>query len=109
VAGGLGSFTWDGVTSDAPWIVPRRASPLDAARRLRVRFVGAPAVTGWTARWARVVDGLAGNPRTAGSGGASIPLDIEDPPRPGDWSLQVDVRFDGGGRATWYWRLQVDP
>jgi hypothetical protein len=107
VAGELGSFSWDGIVSDSPWIVPRTAFPLDPARRLRVRLSGAPAVAGWTGRWARVRNGEAGPPRLAGTG-AGTPLAIDAPPGPGGWSLQVDVRFDGGGRATWYWRVQVD-
>ncbi len=107
VAGELGSFSWDGLVSDSPWIVPPMASPLDPARPLRVRLRGGPAVARWTARWAKVRNGEAGPPRLAGSG-AGAPLAIDAPPGPGGWSLQVDVRFDGGERAAWYWRVQVD-
>lgn len=107
VAGALGSYSWDGLVSDSPWIVPPMASPLDPARRLRVRLRGGPAVSRWTARWARVRNGEAGTPRLAAMG-AGTPLTIDGPPGPGGWSLQVDVRFDGGGRATWYWRVRVD-
>lgn len=107
VAGELGSFSWDGLVSDSPWIVPPTASPLDPARHLRVRLSGGPAVASWTARWAKVRNGEAGTPRLAGSG-AGAPLAIGAPPGPGGWSLQVDVRFEAGGRAAWYWRVQVD-
>jgi hypothetical protein len=107
VAGELGSFSWDGVVSDSPWIVPPTASPLDPARHLRVRVRGGPAVASWTARWAKVRNDEAGPPRLAGSG-TGAPLAIDAPPGPGGWSLQVDIRFDGGGRAAWYWRVQVD-
>ena len=46
-------------------------------------------------------------PGSPGSG-AGTPVAIDAPPGPGGWSLQVDVRFDGGGRAAWYWRVRVD-
>ena len=107
MAGELGSFSWDGLVSDSPWIVPATGSPVEPARRLRVRFAGGPPVAAWTARWARVRNGDAGEPRPAGSG-VGTPLAIDAPPGRGGWSLQVDVRFDGGGRAAWYWRVRVD-
>lgn len=107
IVGDLGTFSWDGLVSDAPWIVQPTGATLDPARHLRVRFDGGPPVAGWTARWARVRDGVADNPRKAGSGDGK-PLAIEAPPGPGSWSLQVEARFDGGGRAVWYWRVKVD-
>jgi hypothetical protein len=66
------------------------------------------AVDGWTARWARVVDGGAGDPSAFADGGAGR-IVLDGPPGPGSWSLQVDVRFAGGGRAAWYWRVDPAP
>lgn len=107
VAGDLGTFSWDGLVSDSPWIVPSRAAVLSTGRHLRVRFDGGPPVGAWIARWARIRDGVAGDPSTAGSGDGK-PLAIGAPPGPGDWSLQVEARFGGGERAVWYWRVKVE-
>jgi hypothetical protein len=106
VAGALGTFSWDGLVSDSPWIVPRRGVEATAGATLRVRFEPGPGQVSWTARWARIRDGQAGRPRGAGSGDAG-PIAVEAPSDAGDWSLQVEARFAGGGRAVWYWRVVV--
>ena len=104
--GALGTFSWDGLVSDSPWIVPRRGVDAAPGTPLRVRFASGPAQVDWTARWARIRGGEARTPRAAGSGdGGRIRVDA--PVEAGDWSLQLEARFPGGGRAAWYWRVVV--
>ena len=104
--GALGTFSWDGLVSDSPWIVPRTAVPAGPGDALRIRFDPGPGQSSWTARWARIRDGEATKPRAAGSGDDGRVV-VEAPSDAGDWSLQLEARFAGGGRAIWYWRVSV--
>jgi hypothetical protein len=107
VNGDLGTYTWDGFASEAPWVVagpPLAAAPGSA---LWVSF-GATAPLDWRAAWARVVGGVAGTPVGAayGAGGAAA---IRAPGTAGAWSLRVTASFGAGRNATWYWRVAVGP
>jgi len=107
VRGDLGTYTWGGLVSDAPWIVQRSAAPMPASTRPTVTFAGGAVPVSWIARWARVRGGEPGRPRAAGRGDGSAPLVVDAPPGPGSWSLRVEARFGEGARATWYWRVRV--
>ncbi len=108
VLGALGSYTWSGTGSDAPWIVPALRDAVREPGPFTVGFEPGLAPGAWTARWAPVADGRPGD--TAGSSsGEAGPIVIDRPVGRGAWSLQVDVQFAGGGRAAWYWRLQGTP
>ena len=104
--GDLGTFSWDGLVSDSPWIVQRTGSPVTPGTRLRVRFDPRLQPRAWIARWAPIRHGEAGSPRNAGSGdGGRVAVDA--PMEAGPWSLQLDATFADGRRAVWYWRLGV--
>jgi hypothetical protein len=107
VAGDLGTFSWDGLVSDSPWIVQRSGDAVPSGARLRVRFGDSQDQTRWIARWAPVRHGEAGTPQTAGSGDDGR-IVIEAPGEAGPWSLQLEARFGDGRRAVWYWRVAVD-
>ena len=85
---------------------PRGACRSDRATRCAIRFDPGPGQSSWTARWARIRDGEATKPRAAGSGDDGRVV-VEAPSDAGDWSLQLEARFAGGGRAIWYWRVSV--
>lgn len=108
VPGALGGYTWAGAGSDAPWLVPPADHAVRASGPYRVTFDPALVPEAWTARWAPLDGGQAGDPAGFAQGGG-LPIAIEGPARPGSWSLQVDARFAGGGRAAWYWRLDAAP
>lgn len=103
-AGDLGTFSWDGLVSDSPWIVQRTGSPVTPGTRLRVRFDPRLRPRAWIARWAPIRHGEAGNPLDAGSGDGGRVV-IEAPMDTGPWSLQLEAKFTDGRRAVWYWRL----
>ena len=104
--GDLGTFSWDGLVSDSPWIVQRTGSAVTPGSRLRVRFDPRLTPRAWIARWAPIRHGEAGLPRDAGSGdGGRVAVDA--PMQAGPWSLQLDATFAHGMRAVWYWRLGV--
>ncbi len=107
VAGALGTFTWNGLVSDAPWIV---GDPIGDASSgpVTVSFDPGLGQATWLAQWAPVVDGAAGD-AVPGGDGASGAIVIAPPGRPGDWSLQVTATFAAGYDATWFWRLEVAP
>ena len=105
--GALGSSTWDGSGTDAPWIVPPDGSRAAAGDRLDVAFDPAAEPASWTARWAPVTASGAGD--VAGGVDGSGPVTIAAPGEPGDWSLQLEASFGQGRSGTWYWRLEVVP
>jgi len=105
LAGQLGSYTWAGGGSDSPWL-QGSAVRAGAGEPLTVRLDRATVVADWAAT--RVVAGT-----TDGSGGVSLASAEGEPirfigPAAGHWSVQVQVRFDGGSdSATYYWLLEV--
>ena len=107
VAGDLGTFTWDGLVSDSPWIVQRSGDAVPSGARLRVRFGDSLDQARWIARWAPVRHGEAGTPQSAGSGDDGR-IVVEAPGEAGPWSLQLEARFGDERRAVWYWRVAVD-
>jgi hypothetical protein len=108
IAGEQGGFTWQGLGSDTPWLVPPAAESVHDAGPYTVTFVPPLLTEVWTARWAPVVDGAAGDIAGSEQGGDG-PVVLDGPVGPGSWSLQVDARFAGGGRCAYYWRLEIAP
>jgi hypothetical protein len=108
VAGELGTFTWDGLGSDAPWIVPPHAVPVTAGAALAVTTDPTIVPARWTARWARVVDGSAGDPVTV-TAGTGATLTVAAPHAAGAWGLQVEITFAEGRSGAWYWSITVAP
>lgn len=104
-AGSLGTFTWDGLVSDAPWIVGTATGDVSSGP-MTVAFVPAIAQATWLARWASVVDGAATD-AVRGGDGTTGAIVISPPASPGDWSLQLTATFASGYDATWYWRLEI--
>jgi hypothetical protein len=104
--GGLGSYTWLGSGSDAPWIVGRAAGAASRGAALRVTFAGSAPVS-WTSAWAPVIEGAAGTPTGESSGAAAVA--IAGPMTAGDWSLRVTATFAPGASATYFWRVKVTP
>ena len=106
--GELGSFLWDGLGSDAPWVVPSAGSRVAGGALLEVAVTPPIGSVHWTARWAPVTGGVPGNPTAAAEGGVGD-IRLTAPGRPGAWGLALEVSFGDGRRGTWYWRLDVDP
>jgi hypothetical protein len=106
--GDLGGYTWAGAGSDAPWLVPPPERAVKAAGPYTLVFDPPLEVVSWTARWAPVTGDTAGDPAGWAEGGAGV-IVVDGPGRAGAWSLQLDARFAGGGRAAWYWRLESGP
>lgn len=112
-AGSLGSFSWDGLTSDAPWIVPSRGVVAAAGSPLTIAFAPAFPHVGWEARWAPITPGaggdrVAGDP-VAGGEGQGGPIGVTAPAAPGGWGLMVETSFGQGRSGAWYWRVDVVP
>jgi hypothetical protein len=105
VTGDLGTFSWNGLVSDAPWVVGRASVNASAGDVLEARLAAQPPVTSWTARWARVVNGVAGDVEGAAEG-VDLPI-LVTAPAAGSWTLQVELRMGTSGSATWYWRVEV--
>lgn len=108
IPGELGSFTWRGMGSDAPWLAPPAGQAVRDTGPFSVTFTPPVPVERWVAGWAPVVDGTAGGVAGSEQGGRG-PVVLDGPDRPGSWSLQVDVRFAGGGSCAYYWRFEVAP
>jgi len=108
VAGELGSFLWQGAGSDAPWLVPPAAQAVRDPGPYVVTFAPSLRVDSWTARWAPIVGGHAGDVAGFGDGGPGA-IVLQGPDGPGTWSVQVDARFAGGSHGAYYWRLETAP
>jgi hypothetical protein len=107
IPGAEGSYTWNGRGSDAPWIVQPEHDAGGAGPWTVVLDPPLP-VGEWTARWAPVRNGVAGDPRAGAKG--TGPVIVLEAPRPhGRWSLQLEASFGGGQRAAWYWTIDVLP
>jgi len=104
VTGQLGSFTWNGGGSDAPWL-PGAPVDVGAGEPMTVTIADGVGVGEWSAR--RVPAGTANGSGAVGLGGGPAPITFSAP-SPGSWSVHVLVRFaDGLGSASYYWRLTV--
>lgn len=105
VTGQLGSYTWVDGGSDSPWL-PGSPMAVGTGEPLTVDVANAAAVSDWSA--ARVAPGTAD-----GTGAVSLASADGGPirflaPGPGRWSVQVQVRFQGGSdSAAYYWLLDV--
>lgn len=108
IAGDLGTFSWDGLVSDAPWIVGRAGVAVAADGTLEATVAGDLQVRDWTVRWAQVAGGQAEPVGDGATSGLGLPIAFR-PPGPGAWSVAVEVWYADVGRAAWYWRVNVGP
>jgi hypothetical protein len=106
VTGDLGTFFWDGLGSDSPWIVSSQAMTVAPGGALAVTLNGAIAPERWTAAWAPVHGTTAADPTTT-SEGTGGDVSLAAPVRPGTWSLLVEFHFPAGERAAFYWSVDV--
>jgi hypothetical protein len=105
----LGSFSWDGLSSDAPWVIPSEIAAAAPGQPLGVTLVPARRPATFDAVWAPIRDGapaVAGRVTAEGAG----PIETLRAPRdPGEWSLRLTMRFAPGRSGTWYWHVAVVP
>ena len=106
--GDPGTFSWDGLVSDAPWIVGPAGGSAPTAGRLGVSFSPADPQTAWQARWAPL-DGTEPGATVDGGAGMGNAIELRAPEDTGAWSLQLVAWFGDGRSATWYWRVEVAP
>ncbi len=106
-AGDLGTYSWGGLISDAPWITTGSGGDTTPGTGLAVTFdPDAEAPVDWHARWARIAGSAPGTPVDGGSGTGPA-VELVAPDRPGSWSLQLTATFGPGRSATWYWQVDV--
>jgi hypothetical protein len=103
--GALGTYTWGDAGTDAPWIVPTDSTVVRAGESLTVDLEPALAPATWTARWAPVAGGSAGDVASAAEGTGAPSFAAPD--TAGPWSLQLEAHFGQGHSAAWYWRVEV--
>jgi hypothetical protein len=108
--GDLGSYTWDGLSSESPWIVGATAGDAHPGAGLEIVLTPAWGLSRWQALWAPVTGTEVGTPIDAGGGEETGgTLRVLAPPDPGPWSLALTADFGQGRNATWYWRIEVRP
>lgn len=108
VVGDLGTFSWDGLVSDSPWILGTATVSVAPGESFEALVAGTLPVRDWTARWARVVGNDAQPVEDGADAGPGLPITLR-PPSAGAWSLRVELRYADVGRAAWYWRVEVAP
>ncbi len=105
VTGQLGTFVWFDTASDAPWL-PGAPLRVGAGEPLTLQLVPEGRIASWEARY---VPAAAQGPEGAnalGQGAGNIAFGA---PEPGDWTVEVSIRFGGGaGEAHYFWRLEVE-
>jgi hypothetical protein len=105
VDGQLGTYTWGGSGSDAPWLHGVRVA-IGAGEPLNVAFRPPVAVDSWRAR---VVPASADGPAGARLLGYGLGDPLFGAPEAGTWTVEVHVVFAGGaGNASYFWQLAVD-
>lgn len=108
IAGALGTFSWAGLTSDAPWLP---GAPVQVRAGEPIRFdapAGLPAVDSWTSRLA-IAETRGRELARTGEGSAGDPVEVSLPAGDGAWELAITIRFVGGDSATWFWSLSRAP
>ncbi len=108
VAGELGTFFWGGLGSDSPWVLPTMDLHVAAGVTLAVTLDPDIAQERWTAAWAPVRDGNVGAVEAVAEGSQGR-IELTAPGQPGPWGLLVELHFQGGQRAAWYWSVVVGP
>jgi hypothetical protein len=104
IEGQLGTYTWGGGGSDAPWL-PGAPIEVASGEPLEVTFEPLIGVTAWRGR---IVPAAA-----TGPAGATVLAEGSGPPRfeapsAGAWTLEVQVTFPAGmGAASYAWALTV--
>jgi hypothetical protein len=107
VAAQLGSYTWLGGGSDAPWLQGSPAG-LPAGEQLRVELRPALPILRWSVRYAPAgADGPGGAVELGEGLIRGRVLESEAPPR-GRWTVELFVTFGAGlGSARYYWLVDV--
>lgn len=102
VAGSLGTYTFRGAGSDAPWL-PGAALPVGGGGgTARVDLVPDVGAATWRVKRAPPgdTDGAAARTIASGSGPIAFPIDAVA------GTIMVDVEFaDAQGSAAWFWRV----
>lgn len=101
IAGSLGTYTFRGAGSDAPWL-PGAALLIGGGGTARVELVPDVGVATWRVKRAPPgdTDGAAAQPIASGSGHIAFPIDAVA------GTILVDVEFaDAQGSAAWFWRV----
>ncbi|MEI7745218.1 MAG: hypothetical protein WCK58_15900, partial [Chloroflexota bacterium] len=108
VRGELGTFTWEGMGSDSPFLVVSRDRALTGSGPFTVTIAPPLAIADWSAAWVRVSGGTTIG-RLVKLHGSGTEIAVAPPPVAGDWSLGVDIRFATGDTTAFYWRVEVRP
>ena len=107
VTGQLGSYTWFGSGSDAPWL-PGSPIAVGAGESLHVAFLPPGDAGSWTARYAAADAVDAGGPVGARPLGEGTGEPVFAAPGTGRWTVEVTITFPAGiGTATYFWELTV--
>ena len=101
-AGALGSYTWQGAWSDAPWL-PGAAVTLPRDGTASVTFEPATAPVSWRVRRGTA----AGDALQLVAENGAGPVHFAVPHEPTTIELTVD--FGSAGTATWYWAVTPAP
>ena len=103
--GQLGTYTWGGGGSDAPWLRGARMA-VGSGEPLSVAFRPETMIEAWTAR---AVPSTADGPERATALGQGAGLPRFRSPDAGTWTVEVHVTFpNAAGAASYFWQLAVD-
>jgi hypothetical protein len=109
VEGEVGTYSWDGFASDAPWLPGSEPVIVLSDIMASVRFPPGTEISVWKAEYAPLTEHPI-DPATAVEQSSSITAEIDFPAPPaGEWSVRVLAEFPGHGRVSYFWRFETLP
>ena len=107
VEGQVGTYSWDGFASDAPWLPGGDPVLVPADILASVRFPAGTDISTWTVEYAPLADGPV-DPGTASVQSRSVTAEVDFPAPPaGTWSVRLWAEFPGHGEVGYFWRFEV--
>ena len=107
IDGDVGTYSWDGFASDAPWLPGTEPVLVAADIVASVRFPPGTDISTWRVSYAPLVDGPI-DPATAVAQSSSVTAEVDFPAPPaGTWSVRLRADFPGHGSVSYFWRFEV--
>src|SRR4051794_4421004 len=108
IEGQVGTYSWDGFASDAPWL--RGGDPVHVPADILagVRFPPGTDISTWTVAYAPLREDGPADPAPSKTQQRWVSAEIASPAPPaGTWSVRLWAEFPGHGRVGYFWRFEV--
>jgi len=108
IEGDVGTYSWDGFASDAPWLPGGDPVHVPADILASIRFPPGTEISTWTVAYAPLPASGPADPAAARVQARSITAEVDFPAPPaGAWSVRLWAEFPGHGQVGYFWRFEV--